>query len=139
MISIKREDIKEFLFGKVLPKIREPQEDLEKPIFIQQDNARTLVDPRGEDFRAATSCYSFDICLMCQPPNSPDLNILDLGFFSVIQTLQYKVGPKTIENFIFVVNQILTNEKNQIFLSPKATKFCKGWVSVIHEAHTIKE
>ncbi|ETV90584.1 hypothetical protein H310_14676, partial [Aphanomyces invadans] len=25
------------------------------------------------------------------PPNSPDLNVLDLGFFASIQTLQYKM------------------------------------------------
>ena len=52
MTSIKREDIKEFLLEKILPKICErwPQKDLRKPIFIQQDNAKTYVNPRDEDF-----------------------------------------------------------------------------------------
>ncbi|CAE6199218.1 unnamed protein product [Arabidopsis arenosa] len=86
MTSIKREDIKEFLIEKVIPRIRErwPQEDFGKTIFIQQDNARTHVDPEDEEFQAAASDHGFDIRLMCQPPNSPDLNILDLGFFNAI-------------------------------------------------------
>lgn len=98
MTSIKREDIKEFLIGKILPRIRErwPQEDFGKTIYIQQDNARTHVDPRDEDFLAAASQHGFDIRLICQPPNSPDLNILDLGFFNAIQTLQHQVCPRTI-------------------------------------------
>ncbi|XP_019097494.1 PREDICTED: uncharacterized protein LOC109131248 [Camelina sativa] len=126
MTSIKREDIKEFLLGKVLPKIRErwPQEDFGKPIFIQQDNARTHVDPRDEDFRAAGSRYGFDIRLMCQPPNSPDLNILDLGFFNAIQTLQHVVSPKTTEELVVAVQQSFdeypSTQVNRIFLTLKS-------------------
>jgi len=45
LTSLKREDIKSCLIGKVIPRIHErwPIEDREKPIFIQQDNARTHV------------------------------------------------------------------------------------------------
>lgn len=39
-----------------------------------------MFDTRDEVFQAAASQYGFDIWLMCQPPNSPNLNILDLGF-----------------------------------------------------------
>jgi hypothetical protein len=35
-------------------------------------------DPK---FVAATQADGWDIRLTCQPPNSPNLNILDLGFF----------------------------------------------------------
>ena len=42
---------------------------------------------------------------MCQPPNSRDLNILDLGFFSAIQSLQHKACPKTIEDLVAVVEE----------------------------------
>lgn len=70
------------MIGKVLPKIREkwPDEDVGKHIFIQQDNARTYVDPSDNEFRAAASLHGFDIRLMYQPENLPDLNVLDLGF-----------------------------------------------------------
>lgn len=123
MTSIKREDIKELLIGKVLPRIRErwPQVDFGKTIYIQQDNAPTHVDPSDEDFRAAASQHGFDIRLKCQPPNSPDLNILDLGFFSAIQTLQHQVCPRTIEELVSAVensfDEYPTNLVNRIFLT----------------------
>ncbi|ETV99170.1 hypothetical protein H310_08569 [Aphanomyces invadans] len=34
------------------------------------------------------------------PPNSPDLNVLDLGFFASIQTLQYKMFSRTVDDVI---------------------------------------
>lgn len=37
---------------------------------------------------------------MCQPPNSPDLNVLDLGFFRAIQSLKYKEASKTIDELV---------------------------------------
>ena len=123
MTSIKRKNIKEFLIEKVIPKIRErwPQEDFGKTIFIQQDNARTHVDPNDEEFQAAASDHGFDIRLMCQPPNSPDLNILDLGFFSAIQALQYQVCPKTIQELISAVeasfDEYPSTQVNRIFLT----------------------
>ena len=92
LISIKREDIKQFLLEKVFLKIRErwSEEDLGKPIFIQQDNAKTHVDPRDEDFREAASRYDFDIRLMCQPPNSADVNILIIRF--LVSSNHYSTG-----------------------------------------------
>ncbi|WCJ29059.1 hypothetical protein M5689_010721 [Euphorbia peplus] len=90
--SVNREIIKSYLLEKVLPAIKSkwPREDLGLPIYIQQDNARTHVNINDDDFRRVASEDGFDIRLMCQPPNSPDLNILDLGFFNGIQSLQYK-------------------------------------------------
>ncbi|ETV68982.1 hypothetical protein H257_15137 [Aphanomyces astaci] len=35
-----------------------------------------------------------------QPPNSPDLNALDLGFFASIQSLQYKLMSRTVDDVI---------------------------------------
>ncbi|ETV79737.1 hypothetical protein H257_06975 [Aphanomyces astaci] len=40
------------------------------------------------------------VLLVCQPPNSPDLNVLDLGFFRAIQTLQEKKRCTTIDGLI---------------------------------------
>ena len=45
----------------------------------------------------------FDIQLTCQPANSPDLNVLDLGFFNSIQSLQHQSAPRTIDELITVV------------------------------------
>jgi len=42
----------------------------------------------------------WSIQLKNQPPNSPDLNILDLGFFNTIQSLQYEKAPRGIDELI---------------------------------------
>lgn len=44
------------------------------------------------------------IRMVCQPPRSPDLNILDLGFFNSIQSLQYKTPTTEIDGLIAAVN-----------------------------------
>ena len=48
----------------------------------------------------------FDIRLICQPPNCPDFNILDLGFFQAIQAIQYKKDAKTMQQLIPVVQEV---------------------------------
>ncbi|XP_010456775.1 PREDICTED: uncharacterized protein LOC104738274 [Camelina sativa] len=121
--SVKREDIKACLIEKVLPGIHEkwPLEDRHKTIFIQQDNARTHIAGGDKDFQEVALSNGFDNQLMCQPPNSPDLNILDLGSFSAIQSLQHKECPKTIEDLVRAVEDSFENystEKvNHIFLT----------------------
>jgi hypothetical protein len=48
----------------------------------------------------------FDIRLIIQPTNSPDFNILDLGFFRAIQAIQYKKNAKTLKDFIPAMHQV---------------------------------
>jgi len=81
--SVTKQVIKSCLIKQVLHAIMEkwPSEDIGSPIFIQQDNARTHIDCDDEDFRLAASQSGFDIRLMCKSANSPNLNILDLGYF----------------------------------------------------------
>jgi hypothetical protein len=88
------------LIDKVLPAIRAkwPQEDMDKPIYIQQDNAQSHVSLNDKLFCEAAKQDGFDIRLVCQPPNSPDFNILDLGFFNGIQSIQYKTSAKTLKS-----------------------------------------
>ena len=57
-------------------------------------------------FCEAAKQEGFDICLICQPPNSPDFNILDLGFFRAIQSIQYKKQVKTVEGLIPAVQEV---------------------------------
>ncbi|XP_021727169.1 uncharacterized protein LOC110694301 [Chenopodium quinoa] len=56
--------------------------------------------PRDEEFKAACTTHGFNIQLVFQPAQSPDLNVLDLGLFKVIQSLQYQSFPKKIEELI---------------------------------------
>jgi hypothetical protein len=96
------------MINKVLPAIREkwPREDLGRPIFIQQDNAPSHLKLDDPEFCAAAKLGGFDIRLICQPPNSPDFNILDLGFFRAIQAIQYKKEAKTIEALVLAVKEV---------------------------------
>jgi phosphoribosyl-AMP cyclohydrolase len=121
--SVNKQLIKTYLIEKVLPAIKEkwPIEERGSPIFIQQDNARTHIDVDDEDFRRVASQDGFDIRLMCQPANSPDLNILDLGYFRAIQSLQHKEAPSSVDDLVKAVERSFesysTVKSNHIFLS----------------------
>ena len=56
-----------------------------------------------------------------QPPNSPDFNVLDLGFFSSIQSLQQKIKTKSIDELIDAVNhsfvQLEPKKLSNVFLT----------------------
>ncbi|WCJ31571.1 hypothetical protein M5689_013054 [Euphorbia peplus] len=121
--SVTRQVIRRYLIDKVLPAIREkwPREDLRNPIYIQQDNARTHINSNDNEFCIAAKQDCCDIRLMCQPPNSPDLNILDLGFFNAIQALQQQERSDNIDDLIGAVIKCFEDfspwRSNHIFLS----------------------
>ena len=55
-----------------------------------------------------------------QPPNSPDFNVLDFGFFNSIQSRQYQEAPTSIDeliNCLKAFNGIKYDKLNKIFLS----------------------
>jgi hypothetical protein len=58
---------------------------------------------------------------MCQPANSPHLNVLDLGFFNIIQSLQHKEAPKNVDELVSSVVKAFedfpSSESNKIFLT----------------------
>lgn len=81
--SVTSTEIRKMLFENILPTIRKkwPKGSRRHPIFIQQDNAKPHLkddDPQllEEGFRDG-----WKIQMKSQPPNSPDFNVLDLGFF----------------------------------------------------------
>ncbi|XP_058784796.1 uncharacterized protein LOC131659654 [Vicia villosa] len=121
--SVNRDVIRSFLIEKVLPAIKEkwPRDDLGTTIFIQQDNVRTHINHDDQEFIQEATQDGFDIRLMCQPANSPDLNVLDLGFFSAIQSLQHKESPKTIDELVRAVVESFENfssmKSNHIFVT----------------------
>ncbi|XP_047268288.1 uncharacterized protein LOC124898651 [Capsicum annuum] len=117
--SVTKEISQSFLINKVLLAIKAkwPREDLNSTIFIQQDNARTHIQPNDEKFCRAAAQDEFDICLMCQLPNSPDLNVLNLGFFRSIQSLQHKESLKSIDDHVVIKSyeNFSTEKSNYIF------------------------
>ncbi|KAJ0091554.1 hypothetical protein Patl1_14601 [Pistacia atlantica] len=90
--SINKEIYRSYIIEKLLPAIRDkwPRIDAGSPIFIQQDNAKPHIGLDDEYFQSNATKDGFDIRLISQPPNSPDMNVLDLGFFNAIQGLQYQ-------------------------------------------------
>jgi len=105
---ITRDVIREFMIERVLPAIREkwPMEDIHKPIYIVQDNAPSHLEVNDHLFCEAARQDGFDIRLICQPPNSPDFNILDLGFFRAIQAIQYRKSARTVQELVPIVQEV---------------------------------
>ncbi|ETM51773.1 hypothetical protein F442_07431 [Phytophthora nicotianae P10297] len=68
-----------------------------KRVHLQQDNARPHV--LLDDVAVMTACTDkgWDMALTVQPAYSPDCNVLDLGFFASLQTLQHRKNSRTIE------------------------------------------
>jgi hypothetical protein len=105
--SVNKDVIRAFMIEKVLPAIRAnwPPQDANKPIFIQQDNASPHIALNDRMFCEAAKEHGFDIRLVGQPANSPDFNVLNLGFFNTFQSIQYKTS-KTIEELVVAVDQV---------------------------------
>ncbi|XP_070009939.1 uncharacterized protein [Nicotiana sylvestris] len=90
-------------------------------MLLQQDNARPHLSVNDLHFTEASRQDEFDFRLCFQPPNSPDLNVLDLGYFRAIQFLQHQMAPKTIDELVNVVeksfNDMTVERLNHVFLT----------------------
>ena len=120
--SVNKDVIRKCLIEQVIPAVRlKWPHHATKNIFIQQDNARPHVSPSDEEFNKEAKKDGFDISLTFQPPNSPDMNVLDLGFFRAIQSLQNQKAPKNIDELIQAVNDAFCemdrDKLNDIFLT----------------------
>lgn len=117
---------KDYLLTKVFPAIKAnwPRKDRNEIIFVQQDNAKPHVAPTDPDVMKAGTEGGWNIKLLCQPPNSPDLNCLDLGLFASMQSIQYRIPRKGINALIASVvdafRQLETDTVDDIFLTLQA-------------------
>ncbi|GMF17027.1 unnamed protein product [Phytophthora fragariaefolia] len=59
-------------------------------VIVQQDKAGPHVREDDAELETAEKVEGWRIKMRCQPPRSPDLNVLDLGVFASIQALQYR-------------------------------------------------
>ncbi|MEN9567564.1 MAG: hypothetical protein RLZZ69_2760 [Cyanobacteriota bacterium] len=122
-INVTKEVYCDFLINKVLPAIRQkwPRRNAGAPIYIQQDNAKPHIRSDDPAFVEAARLEGFDIRLRCQPPNSPDTNVLDLGFFNSIQALQHQCSARTIDDLIAATEKAFTDldetKLNYVFLT----------------------
>lgn len=127
-VAVGKIEYRKMLMDKVLPAIRSKwpgnRIDKSQPIFIQQDNAKPHISINDHDFVLDASSGQFDIRMTCQPPNSPDMNILDLGYFRAIQSRYYSTSPSNIDEIIKLVEQTFEEmpreSLNKVFLSLQA-------------------
>ncbi|KAG3237861.1 hypothetical protein PI124_g17162 [Phytophthora idaei] len=71
--------------------------------LLPADNALAHISPMDTQFVAAAAELGLSIELCCRPPNSPELNCLDLGLFSAIQARQRLRTPRSIEELVEAV------------------------------------
>ncbi|XP_057779806.1 uncharacterized protein LOC130998404 [Salvia miltiorrhiza] len=120
--SITKQVVKDCLIYQIIPAIKAKwPANASKTIFIQQDNARPHIQDSDPDFRAVASADGFDIHLVHQPPNSPDTNINDLGWFRAIQSLQTESMSTNVDGLVNAVinsfNELSPTTLNKVFLS----------------------
>ena len=76
-----------------------PLEDVDKPIYILQDNAPSHIRVEHDDpqFLEAGKEHGFDIRVIFQPSNSPNFDIVDLGISRAIQAIEIKKDAKSVD------------------------------------------
>ena len=82
--AVTKEVYHELLISKLLPAIVEkwPQMDwLSRKILIQQDGAKSHISADDDEFKEVLIDQNITVELYTQAANSPDVNLLDLGFF----------------------------------------------------------
>jgi hypothetical protein len=100
-VSVDRDTYRAMLIENVIPAIKQKVPWLKSTkLVIQQDGAGAHVADNDPAVLSACGDGGWTISLAKQPPNSPDLNILDLGFFCSIQSLQHTSAPASIAELI---------------------------------------
>jgi len=101
-MKVDRQTMRTYMINKLIPEIqaRWPREARHETIWIQQDNAPCHVPVDDAVFAAAVARIGLDIRLMNQPPNSPDMNCLDLGFFASLQSLTDRTTSRNMDELI---------------------------------------
>ena len=103
---VTKEVYHDLLITKLIPSILEkwPRGDrLSRKIFIQQDGAKNHISCNNKLFNNALVKNSINTTLYTQAVNSPDANLLDLGFFRAIQSFN-DAAPKNEEELIEAVS-----------------------------------
>jgi hypothetical protein len=97
---------------KVLPAIKEkaikekwPQCHRNMTIKLQQDNAKPHRIHNDPELLQNMSTMTVKVELFDQPPNSPDLNVLDLGYLAAIQALQQRQQQRKVDDLVPAVDK----------------------------------
>ena len=78
----------EYLIQKLLPAIKQKWPTNNGRIWLQQDGAKSHILEDNEEFKEAVDEIGLNLTVYTQLPNSPDTNMLDLGFFQSYTVIQ---------------------------------------------------
>ena len=100
-LNVDRDTYRDFLIKKVFPAIREKfPANTGRIVEIQQDNAKPHCIWNDSIVLDGGRRSGWKLKLLNQPPNSPDLNVLDLGFSNAIPSLQHKKCAKILDDLV---------------------------------------
>ena len=110
-----------------LPSKKWPRGDWARPnciIRVQQDGAKSHIQPDDPLLLQGLQDLEIEdkVLIYTQPPNLPDVNINDLGFFRALQSLYYnKYTPENTQQILAAVEQAYdifeTTRINRIWLT----------------------
>ena len=84
--SIMQDVFREYLIQKLLPAIKHKWPTNNGRIWLQQDGAKSHILDDNKEFKEAVDDIGLMLTVYTQSPNSPDTNILNLGFYKAIQS-----------------------------------------------------
>lgn len=98
----------------------------ENDILVQQDNVGLYIKATDPSWHAEVedAANGWKIKRVCQPQNSPDLNVNDLGFFNAVQAMQQRKKAKTEKELmerVFAAYEAYTPEQlNRIWINQQS-------------------
>ena len=109
-VNVNKEVYKKMFLENVIPAIKSKWPDGNRIIIIQHDNASPPGSVMNDnDIDEALKGDGFDISIQYQPPNSPDLNVLDLSYFNSIQSLAWISESPSLEKLVENVQYSFSN------------------------------
>ncbi|KAF0684572.1 Aste57867_23454 [Aphanomyces stellatus] len=108
VVTVTKDVYRSYLVEKVMPAVVSSWPGPPTQILLQHDNAKAHVTSSDAALQVKIHEYKqqgWTFELAPQPPNSPDMNVLDLGFFASLQSLQHRESAKSIDQLIANVNR----------------------------------
>lgn len=71
---------------------------LEKLLYNNTTQTSYFID--DPKFLQQATSDEFNVRLVCQPPNNPEINILNMSYFRATQSIQYSANPSNDDDII---------------------------------------
>lgn len=92
--------------------------------LVKQDNAKPHVSLHDPRIKEASTGNHRKIRMVNQPPNSPDFNVLDFGFFKSLQSIQHNSMFTSLPEMVRCVEEAyenyLSEKVSNVFLTLKS-------------------